>query len=495
MHGQVLQLKELYRIARWQDVRLMTFMVHTMSVVAVKMLNHNMFIFRTIVSMLTDALMDLQDCSHLSASLLNALLAIYNLNHKLIYRRCQESYVSPKFFAIFALHLHRLTVEPIGLLDHMFKMMVLPDNLPAVMHEVKIDLWLYTLIHQAGSGTIARGLVEPFELKHFDFDSDVVAYYKTLTPNQRSNLAAQLRISEQVQQHATKLAEMIDHSPRWAPGLSCRVFTFLALLNHIDLSMSQLFRRSSFDTEPGVTICLTRLIMENGMLSSYQCHWLSLIRYTVFNTAPRMRIYLRYRSAQLLDRMTVHVQQIIHSDDVYMIGNYIRLVLQLLVDESELVRNYTAELVSSCMGLYLAGERALDSVLEVSMLPVEAEQYFLKHMFEALQRYSTNGDFLIACFNLVVEPFVSRELLSYRSFEEEAPTMFFSGDDDVDGEVFDKQEVNQYCEGLRIVSVVAKNFKLAFPNNEELMQVLDIVEKLCSYNGYTEEPIPPRIID
>ncbi|XP_017869820.1 PREDICTED: thyroid adenoma-associated protein homolog [Drosophila arizonae] len=493
LHGKVLQLKELYRVARWQDVRLTCTMMYMMSVIAVKMLSHDMFIFRTIVMVLTDALADLQECKHIGAAVLNALLAIYELNHLAIYRHCEEYTVSPKFFAIFALHLHRLTLQPDGLLEHMFEMLVRPDNVPSKLEHVKIDLWLYTLIHQAASGTKARGLIEPFELKHFDFDPDVVTYYKTLSRSQRSNLATQLRQSKAVRLHAMKMAGIIDRSAHWAPGLSCRVFAFLALLNDIDLSMLQLLNRGGFDAEPGVTICLTRLIMDNGMLSSYQYYWVPLIRYTVHNSSPKRPVYMRYRSAQLLDRMTVHVQQIIHSDDAFMIGNYIRLVLQLLVDESEMVRNYTSELVSSCMGLYLGGERALESVLEVSMLPIEAEKFFLEHMLEALQRYKTNGNFLIACFNLVVEPFVSVELLFNRTIEE-APSKFFSGDDEAEGEIFDKQEVNQYCEGLRIASVVAKSFNVAFPNNEELMKALDAVEKLCSYKGFTAEPIPPRII-
>ncbi|TDG39867.1 hypothetical protein AWZ03_013710 [Drosophila navojoa] len=494
LHGKVLQLKELYRVARWQDVRLISAMMYMMSVIAVKMIHHDMFIFRTIVMVLTDALLDLQDCRHIGAPVLNALIAIYDLDHMLIYRRCKEYTVSPKFFAIFALHLHRLTLKPDGLLDHMFKMLVQPDNLPSKLQQVKIDLWLYTLIDQVASGgSKARGLIEPYELKYFDFDPDVVAYYKTLSLSQRTNLANQLRGSKQVKLHATKMAGIIDCSPQWAPGLSCRVFTVLALLNDVDMSMMQLLDRGGYDVEPGVTICLTRLIMDNGMLSNYQYYWDELIRYAVVNSTPKRPVYMRYRSAQLLDRLTVHVQQIIHSDNVVIIGNYIRLVLQLLVDESEMVRNYTAELASSCMGLYLSGEWTLESVLDVTMLPVEAEKFFLEHMFEALQRYKTDGKFLITCFNLIVEPFVSFELLSHRILDE-APSKSFSIDDEPESEIFDKQEVNQYCEGLRIASVVAKSFKVAFANNEELMTALDAVERMCSYKGFTEEPIPPRII-
>ncbi|XP_030566189.1 thyroid adenoma-associated protein homolog isoform X2 [Drosophila novamexicana] len=491
LHGITLQLMELYRIARWQDVRLISTTMYMLSLAAIKIYEHNMFIFNAILNVLIAIMQDAQDGKYFGVALLNALLVIYELDHEAVYKRCELHAISPKFYVLFGLHLQRLTQKPENLLETMQKLLVQPENLPSTLEQLKIDLWLYVLIQQSNGCSKTRGLVESYEVKHFQFDPDVMLYYKSLSPAQRLALAAQLRESDDVQQHVMKIAAVVERGPRWAPGMAGRVYALLAMLNKLELTTKQLLERGGFDAEPGVVICITRHIMQSGMRQQYQPLWLPLIRYALHIAAPKKKSYLRYRAAQLLDRLTVHVQQVLYSDDADIIGNYIRLVLQLLVDESELVRNYTSEMVSSCMGLYLAGDLALGDVSTVSLLPMAAEKFFLQHMLDGLQRYKTNGSFLIAIFNLIVEPFVSSELLANRTVDEDS-SKAQNGDDDA--EVFDKQELNLYCEGLRVVSHVAKSFKIAFANNRELIIALNALEKLCSYNGFGDQPIPPRII-
>ncbi|XP_034489969.1 thyroid adenoma-associated protein homolog [Drosophila innubila] len=491
LHGHLLQLLELYRLVRWQDVRLINMTLHVLSISVLKIYIQDIYLFNAVLNVLTAILLDAKDAKDIESNHLNSLEIICLLDHKMIYERCAKYAISPKFCIVFSLHLHRLTNRPETIMEHMLAVLVRPTYLPETLKQFTVDLWLYMLFQLANHSSKTRGLVDAYEVKNFQFDPDVVSYCKALGGRLHSLVVHLLRESEEVIQYVFNMANQIVEEPKRRPGLGCGVYTLLALMGRLDLTIRELLERRDCGIEPGLALCITRQVMAEGLREpEQQVLWMPLIEYALDIGAPTQKPYLRFKAAQLVDRLTVHIQQLLATGDVQIIGNYMRLVLQLLVDESELVRNYMAEMISSCLNCYIENQQRPRLMPVFSMLPTAAEKFFLQRLLENLQEHSENSSFVIGIFNIIVEPFVSTELLDNRITSEDNAIQITDVCDEAEV-VFDKQDPNVYCEGFRVASKVAKHFRTAFPNNTELISALDALEKWSSYSGFGDESIPP----
>ncbi|KAH8395687.1 hypothetical protein KR222_009528 [Zaprionus bogoriensis] len=489
LHGHLLQLLELYGVVRWQQPQLVCLMMQTLAQLALSIYEQDMQLFSAAMDTLICSMQDAPDATHFGRTLMAALQAIYALEQARLYRRCREHALAPKFLQLFALHLHRLAgqqqQQPEELmLQQMQRDLIAPQQqLPASLAEFKVDLWLYLLLQQANNSPHTRGLVEHFELQHYQFDPDVIVYYRSLGSSAAQQLAQRLRASPALQAHVMQLAaDSANNAAGWSPALGGRLYCLLALLDKLTPSVAQLLQEAERcgdeqrQLQPGLALCITRQLVPELAEQKSEYEWMPLLEYCLQIAAPSQPAYWRYRATRLMDRLTLHVARLIATRDARTVGTYMRLVLQLLVDESELVRNHTAEMVASCMS------GSAEDALKFKLLPLVAEEQFLRSMLQALQRqwqWQSHADeafdadaFVLGVFNLIVEPFVSAELLE-NPLEEL--------DDEL--EVFDKQETNVYCEGLRVASLVMRSFRDSFAGNKELSSALDALENLCSFTG------------
>lgn len=480
-------------IVRWQQPALTSMMVHTLALVALRIYEDCFYLFNAALNALIVILQDALDGKHLAEPLVAALKAIYALDHVRLYRRCEENALPAVFFQVFSLHLHRLAArdneeeeQQQEIVDHMQRDLIEAKDLPPSIVAMKIDLWLYILFQQSNTSPHTRGLVENFELRHYKFDSDAIIYYYGLNPAAlRQTLAQQLRESRPLQKHVQQLAQDVTAQPGWSPTLCGRLYCLLAMLDKLRPSLQQLLELSSSvdaqNLEPGLALCITRQAKSELASGTRQTDaskerqlWMRLLEYCAGIAAPSESPYLRYRATQLVDRITENVQRLLDTGDAQIVGLYMRLVLQLLVDESELVRNYMAEMVASstCFNAGRRSEVSARHMLNVNMLPMVAETYFIRSMLDKLKDYVNDSNFILGVFNLIVEPFVSAELLEHRT-----------EDQDEELEVFDKQETNVYCEGLRVASQVMKCFRSTYGANSEMVTALDALESVCSFSG------------
>lgn len=481
---------EMYVIVRWQQPALTTMMMHTLALVALRIYENSFYLFNASMNTLIVIMQDATDGKHLDKELIAALQAIYALDHGGLYRRCEENALPAVFFQIFALHLHRLAArdneqqQQLDIMEHMERDLIEPKQLPPSLVAMKIDLWLHFLFQQSNTSPHTRGLVENFELRHYKFDSNAIIYYKSLNSSVRQTLAQKLRESRQLQKHVQQLAQDAATQMGWSPTLRGRLYCLLAMLDKLRPNLQQLLKLSSGGDErklePGLAICITRQAKfeltkpRQQDANKERQLWLRLLQYCVCIASPNECPYLRFRATQLIDRITENVQRLLDTGDAQIVGTYMRVVLQLLVDESELVRNYMAEMVASstCFNAARRSEVTARHMLNVNMLPIVAETYFIRCMLEKLQDYVNNSNFILGVFNLIVEPFVSAELIENRI-----------EDADEELEVFDKQETNVYCEGLRVTSHVMKCFRAAYGANSEMVSALDALESVCSFGA------------
>lgn len=491
LHGHLLQLLDVYPLVGWDNLKLIKRALRLLTMVTLQVYVCHMGLFKTGLNVLSAILKDTPDAQKISAQQLKCLEEIAELDYKKVQVLCKRCAISPKFHYVFQLYLNRLPANPEKIVEHMMLKLVRSNDLPQEMQGFTIDLWLCIIFQLGPNMSVTNGLVENFEIKNFYFDPDVVTYCKTMEITLRQRVAFYLGQSEQAIRYVFNLANEIAQQPKCNPDFGSKVYTLLGLMRRLDFHIPKLLKRRKLSIEPGLVICITRLVKMNAMRrqsrqqSRQQSLWKRLLKYALEISSPTEKPYVRYRAARLVDCLIVYIKPMLATADVEIISNYVILVLQLLVDDSELVRNYMAEMVSSCIEPYLQiSPTILLKIPTSNMLPMEAEKFFLKGVLTNMTQYADNGSFLVALFTNIVEPFVSSQWIgSSETSKEDA-----GNEMEV---VFDKEDPNVYCEALRVVSIIIQQFRNAFPNNTELISALDAVEELSSFSGIAEASSSP----
>lgn len=456
-HGQLLLLLQLHRLACWSRPPLARMQLHTLAALAAPFLQRDVCLFSALVEVMVAIMEDAVDPGLLNNQLLEQMAAVYRLDHSRIYKLCQEQGISVRFYHIFCLHLHRLRGSSQGIVLHMIKDLARPE-LPAALDELKVELWLFLLLQRL------REEEEPsLDLEHFQFSSDICRYHETLTPSQRKEIAQQLYESKDIR---SCILQMVTSPTRcWSLALVGRLAALQPLLQEPGLHLDEVIERCSSQTptsqQPGLVLSLKRLIRESGQLE--RKHWLPLLDYALSLIQPVQPVYLRHQAVELCEILASSQlkKQIEENPDVELIGRFTRLVLLLLLDEAEWVRHRAAQLVASSKFRRELGQEQADHV-DRDILPSALIPEFLKLMLGNLQKQANDSAFLLRLFHLIAEPF-------FPTKDADLDT----SDLDADVEVFDKQEINLYCESLLVLCEVANALRAQFGASQELLAAID----------------------
>ncbi|KAH8265775.1 hypothetical protein KR038_000025, partial [Drosophila bunnanda] len=443
-HGQLLLLLHLHRLARWTHPSLARLQLHTLSALAEPLLRRDICLFGALLDVMVAIMEDAVEPGLVDGQLLEHIAAVHRLDHDEVYRRCQEQGISTRFYQIFCLHLHRLQGHVPGMFRHMLKDLAI-CNLPAALDELKVELWLYLLLQR--SRTVAEPpLVSDLDIEHFQFAADIRRYHDTLNPGQRKDLAQLVYASQEIRACVLLMATSPERC--WSLALVGRLAALQPLLREPGLQLDEIINRCSAQTplssqqqQPGLVLALKRLIRESGKLETE--HWLPLLDYALSLIDPIQPVYLRHQAAELCDLLAgSHLGACITSN-VELMGRFMRLVLLLLLDEAEWVRHRAAQLVASSeFQRELGQELAKD---ERNVLPSALIPEFLNLMLANLQKQGGGStSFLQRLFQLISEPFFPKDKTN-------------EIDEDVDDvEVFDKQEINLYCESQLVLTEILK---------------------------------------
>ncbi|KAH8385213.1 hypothetical protein KR200_008044, partial [Drosophila serrata] len=440
-HGQLLLLLHLHRLARWTQPSLARLQLHTLSGLAEPFQRRDICLFSALLDVMVAIMEDAVEPGLVNDQLLEQLAAVYRLDHAEVYRRCQEQGISTRFYQIFCLHLHRLQGHVQGIVQHMVKDLTI-SNLPAALDELKVELWLYILLQR--SRTVAEPqLISDLDIEHFQFAADIRRYHDTLTPGQLRELEQLLYTSQEIQ---SCVLRMVTSPQRcWNLALVGRLAALQPLLQEPGLQLDEVIDRCSAQTplssqqQPGLVLALKRLIRESGKLDTD--HWLPLLDYALSLIDPIQPVYLRHQAVELCDllagsQLAEHV-----TSNVEVMGRFMRLVLLLLLDEAEWVRHRAAQLVASSKFQREMGQELVTG--ERNILPSALIPEFLNLMLANLQKQGGDStSFLQRLFQLIAEPFFPKDKTNEMDVDV----------DDV--EVFDKQEINLYCESQLVLSEI-----------------------------------------
>ncbi|XP_017067025.1 thyroid adenoma-associated protein homolog [Drosophila eugracilis] len=458
LHGQLLLLLHLHRLVRWTRPSLTRMQLHTLAALAGSLLQRDVCAFSALVEVMVAAMEDAVDSDLLDFKQLEEIGAVYLLDHSEVYRRCQEHGISIRFYQIFGLHLHRLRGISQGIVLHIVEDLAEPFW---ALDELKVELWLYILLQRSLGQD--HSLVSELDVEHFQFSGDIRRYYKTLTTEQREEIAQELYESHAVRSSVLEMIK-ISSTRCWSLTMAGRLAALQPLLKEPELNLNQLVQRCSEEhashLEAGLLLGLKRLIGERKSLEHK--HWLPLLNYALGLVEPVQPVYLRHQSAELCHLLaSSHLKEQlglgIAKPDVEVIGRFIRLVLLLLLDEAEWVRHRAAQLVCS------PGFRSEQNDKAREVLPSALTPQFLKAVLAKLGKQIDNPTFLLRLFHLIAEPF-----LASQSKDSE-----LNIDEDGDVEVFDKQEINLYCEPLLVLCELSAAFRSQLGNSRELMATID----------------------
>nr|XP_017097363.2 thyroid adenoma-associated protein homolog [Drosophila bipectinata] len=434
-HGQLLLLLQMQRLVRWTSPSLARMQLHTLASLAAPFLQLNACVFGALLDVMAVVL---EEATQLDGCLLKALSVVLELDQGDISRRCGEQGISTRCYQVVCLHLRRLGGNTEALVQHLEELGEDYSRSGALA----VELWLYVLLQRSQDADQ--------EVDHFNFASDTRKYFNALSPGQRQEVTLRLYESQRVRSCVLKMVE----SPRcWGLELDARLTALQPLLRDPGLDLEKLLQRckdTSFSWQhPGLVLSLKRLIEEKRRLE--WSSWLPILEYALRLVDPVQPNYLRFQAAELCHLLGQSgVKSVIGSSNADIVGSFIRLVLLLLLDEAEWVRHRAALLVVEQSGD--------DKVI----LPSVLIPRFLKSMLRNVRETAPDSEFVTRLFQLISEPFVAS-----KDNEEQAPDL------DAEVEVFDKQEINLYCESLLVLCQVAVAFRENFAACQTVMNTID----------------------
>ncbi|KAH8421316.1 hypothetical protein KR009_001752, partial [Drosophila setifemur] len=441
-HGQLLLLLQLQRLVGWKSPQLARMQLHTLANLAGLLLPRDVCVFGALMDVMVVLMEQLQqlEIGMVEDRLLEEIAMVYKLDHQEVYRRCQAQGISPRFFQIFGLHLHRLRGDTQGILRHWESLAGCSSS--SALDELKVELWLLILLQRSvQKEEQQQSLVTELDLEHFHFSSDIRRYYDSLTPAQKRELAEQLYESQVVSKCI--LALVNSPTPCWSLQLAERLSSLQPLLKEPGLELSHLLqscRETQSTIRPGLVLALKRVIGELEEELELQ-HWLPVLEFALRLADPIQNVYHRHQAVELCQLLVRRCPRslVIPGAGVEIQGRFGRLVLLLLLDEAEAVRHRAAQMLEKI-------RKEDEGSGNPGILPSVLVPYFLDQLLRNLDKEamdSTNSP--LRLFQLIAEPFLAKD---------KEVDLDLEADAEVEADVFDKQEINLYCESLLVLCQV-----------------------------------------
>ncbi|XP_022232400.2 LOW QUALITY PROTEIN: thyroid adenoma-associated protein homolog [Drosophila obscura] len=461
IHGQERLLLELYRRLRWSRPNLNRMMLKTLSKVTIDLLDRSLFLFNGMLEVLVAIL---EDVAHgqVEESVMVELRRVYELSPVRIYEACQRDRLSPKIFQIFGLHLHRLEHLPGSAIKHIVTdLCKFSGPMPMAIEELKGELLLYVALQDLPPLHI--DLVNAGDVKVLSFSSDIVRYHKALTPDQRHELGRGIASSPSVHTCLRRMYVWGQQGPPncWSLQLAGRIgiLQLLIPLNPaIDLERLLEFalENNAAHVHFGLVLAIKRLMDRQEELS--QPIWIPLLEYAQILCYATQPVYLRHKAIGLCERIGIEISRQLFLGDLETLGRFARLVLLLLVDDDEGLRNDAAVMADQ-----MDWDRVHPKPEPKKILANVVLKKFLKNFIDSLEKYGKDNGFLLRLFSIIIEPFL------LMAQETPSPEHGALGEDGADVDLFDKQGCNLYCETLMVIREVADSFTEAFPQDTALL--------------------------
>ncbi|SPP78520.1 thyroid adenoma-associated protein homolog [Drosophila guanche] len=470
IHGRERLLLELYRRLRWSRPNLIRMMLKTLPKVTLDLLGRSVFLFNGMLELLVAILEDVAQ-GQLEESLIVELRQVYAVSPGRIYDVCRRERLSPKIFQVFGLHLHRLECGAGAAMKHIVEDLCGTQSPPMEIEELKGELLLYVALQDLPP--LHPDLVNAGDVKVLSFSSDIVRYHKALTPDQRQELARGIASSPSVHACLRRMYAWGQQGPPhcWSLQLAGRIGILQLLLPldpiiDLDRLLELGLENNAAHVHFGLVLAIKRLMDRQAELP--QSIWVLLLEYAQILSYATQPVYLRHKAIGLCERIGTEIGRQLFLGDVEILGRYARLVLLLLVDDDEGLRNDAAVMAEQMLREGVHPQPQPQPQPKKILANVVFKE-FLRHFIASLEKYGSDSGFLLRLFNIIVEPFL---LMAQEAPTQEHGTL---AEDGGDVDLFDKQGCNLYCETLMVIREVADGFTAAFDQDSALLASIEEV--------------------
>ncbi|KAH8273365.1 hypothetical protein KR018_011871, partial [Drosophila ironensis] len=423
-HGQLLLLLKLYNMVRWSHPEVARIQMFHMAQLAAPILAQDICVFGALLDVMVAHLQDLRQQDQFNMKTMKQLVMVSELDAADIFRRCAEHGISMRFFQLYGLHLRRLRGNVDGIIGNLETLSGdAGGDSPATA--LKVELWLYILISYAHDEDIT--LITETDLDNFNFNSDISEYFDSFDYGMKLQIGKRLHRSQAVRSCVLQMLE----ARNWSLEMVGQLTALRSLLYEPEADLKTMIVRCQETTllapqHPGLVFGLKRLMQQQSEALG-AAEWMPVLEYALELVDPGQPVFLRQQAfelcAMLIRRWPKDKPRF--GSDMEVIGRFSRLMILLLVDEAEWLRNEASQMAAGVTGGVS------------NILPHIQILYFLQTILRSLEVPRDDSDSLIRLFHLIIEPF--------QIFKEEVAKVS-EGDEEHDVEVFDKQENNQYSE-------------------------------------------------
>ncbi|XP_061403035.1 tRNA (32-2'-O)-methyltransferase regulator THADA [Musca vetustissima] len=362
---------------------------------------------------------------------------------------------------LYNLHNMRLTLPAEALSDYILEPPV--TLLPLEQAETCLNIILLAL---AGNASCDEEMLEEFEIL-----PNEVQFIKSLDEDSLQELSSQLRNSKALEIYLKKLIEI----PKYYPEAAKKAYAILSQLHHFDFSLSQLLEKAKkhkTDVKSSLTMCVERVLQKQGV--NYDCAQ-KCLEYLIEIANPSQPYYLRIKAANSLKHIAIHYPKCLELKRLDFISLYIKLVLDLLMDDDYDIRDASSKLIVSCLAtdinLYLGNnwqQQTLEITPKDNMVSTVVQRLFLQYSVELLLKYMANDDYILEIFNIIVK--------HYKKATSNGGNDDSSSSSLMDVEIFDKSEANDFSEPFTVIKDAVEIFTYSFQTHTKVMDYLSLYQ-------------------
>lgn len=173
----------------------------------------------------------------------------------------------------------------------------------------------------------------------------------------------------------------------------------------------------------------------------------------------------RIKAASSMTHIAVHYPKSIEMKRLHFIRLYIKLMLDLLMDDDYDIRDFASKLVVNCMstdielGLGL-GNQTLKISPQDNVVSTVAQILFLQYTANILKCLKMDDDYILDIYKIIV----SQWSVSSNDQQDSSSSTI------ADVEIFDKSEANDFAEPLTVVKDAVYVFTTTFQTNSKVLE-------------------------
>ncbi|KAM7347162.1 thyroid adenoma-associated protein homolog isoform 2-T2 [Cochliomyia hominivorax] len=299
-------------------------------------------------------------------------------------------------------------------------------------------------------------ILQEFEIMPYEYQ-----FVRILNDDTMNELATELKDSKAL--HLT-LKEVVK-LPLYYPEGAMKSYAIMSLLSNFDFTLTNLIRESKKhpgDVKSPMMMCVERVVQNQGV--EYKSSQLCL-EYLTEISQPWQPDCLRFKAANLLAYIAVHYPKCLEKKRLNFVRSYIRLMLNLLMDDDYDIRDFTSKIVLHCLP---------DDIELESVVSTMAQRLFLQYTADLLLNYRLDDTYILDIFKLITSSLSTQYLAKdnkdndddqHSSSSSSSCSMGVSisatsGTTDV--EIFEKNEANVFAEPLKAITDTVVVFKYTF---------------------------------